>query len=50
MFRYNSVPLEESDDGRIAAAFAEPSQMMLLGEVSLLLGKRINESSLESPR
>jgi Type II secretion system (T2SS), protein E, N-terminal domain len=41
MFRYNVVPLEESDDGRIAAAFADPSQLMLLDEVSLLLGKRI---------
>jgi Type II secretion system (T2SS), protein E, N-terminal domain len=41
MFRYNFVPLEESDDGRIAAAFADPSQLMLLDEVSLLLGKRI---------
>ena len=41
MFRYNFVPLEETDDGRIAAAFADPSQLMLLDEVSLLLGKRI---------
>ena len=41
MFRYNSVPLEESDNGRIAAAFAEPGQLMLLDAVSLLLGKRI---------
>ena len=41
MFWYNFVPLEETDDGRIAAAFADPSQLMLLDEVSLLLGKRI---------
>jgi hypothetical protein len=41
MFRYDFVPLEESDDGRIAAAFAEPGQLMLLDAVSLLLGKRI---------
>jgi len=41
MFRYNFVPLEETADGRIAAAFADPSQLMLLDEVSLLLGKRI---------
>jgi type IV pilus assembly protein PilB len=41
MFRYNFVPLEETADGRIAAAFADPSQLMLIDEVSLLLGKRI---------
>jgi hypothetical protein len=41
MFRYNFVALEETADGRIAAAFADPSQLMLLDEVSLLLGKRI---------
>jgi hypothetical protein len=41
MFRYNFVPLEKTADGRIAAAFADPSQLMLLDEVSLRLGKRI---------
>jgi hypothetical protein len=41
MFRYNFVPLEETADGCIAAAFADPSQLMLIDEVSLLLGKRI---------
>jgi type IV pilus assembly protein PilB len=41
MFRYNFVPFEETADGRIAAAFADPSQLMLMDEVSLLLGKRI---------
>jgi hypothetical protein len=41
MFRYNFVPLEETADGRIAAAFADPSELMLLDEVSLLVGKRI---------
>lgn len=41
MFRYNFVPLEETADGRIAAAFADPSQLMLVDEVSSLLGKRI---------
>jgi type IV pilus assembly protein PilB len=41
MFRYNFVPLEETADGRIAAAFADPSQLMLIDEVSLLLGKPI---------
>jgi type IV pilus assembly protein PilB len=41
MFRHNFVPLEETDDGRIAAAFADPSQLMLIDEVSMLLGKRL---------
>ena len=41
MFRYNFVPLEETAGGRMVAAFADPSQLMLLDEVSLLLGKRI---------
>jgi hypothetical protein len=41
MFRYNFVPLEETADGRLAAAFADPSQLLLIDEVSLLLGKRI---------
>jgi type IV pilus assembly protein PilB len=41
MFRYNFLPIEETADGRLAAAFADPSQLMLIDEVSLLLGKRI---------
>jgi hypothetical protein len=41
MFRYNFVPLAEMQDGRIGVAVADPSQLMLLDEISLLLGKRI---------
>jgi type IV pilus assembly protein PilB len=41
MLRYNFVPLEEMQDGRIAIAVADPSQLMLFDEISLLLGKRI---------
>jgi len=41
MFRYNFVPLEETDDGRLAIAIADPSQLMMIDEISLLLGKRI---------
>jgi type IV pilus assembly protein PilB len=41
MFRYNFVPLEEGTDGRLAIAIADPSQLMMIDEISLLLGKRI---------
>src|ERR1051325_3714664 len=41
MFRYNFVPLEETRDGRLAIAIADPSQLMMIDEISLLLGKRI---------
>src|SRR5467141_2549402 len=41
MFRYNFVPLEESADGRLAIAIADPSQLMMIDEISLLLQKRI---------
>jgi type IV pilus assembly protein PilB len=41
MFRYDFVPLEEIDDGRLAIAIADPSQLMMIDEISLLLGKRI---------
>src|SRR5215470_12231391 len=41
MFRYNFVPLDESADGRLAIAIADPSQLMMIDEISLLLGKRI---------
>ncbi len=41
MFRYSFVPLEEMHDGRLAIAVADPSQLMLLDEISLLLGKRL---------
>jgi type IV pilus assembly protein PilB len=41
MFRYSFVPLEETADGRLAIAIADPSQLMMIDEISLLLGKRI---------
>src|ERR1700756_3179472 len=41
MFRYNFVPLEETQEGKLAIAIADPSQLMMIDEISLLLGKRI---------
>src|ERR1700731_56285 len=41
MFRYNFVPLDETEDGRLAIAIADPSQLMMIDEISLLLGKPI---------
>ena len=41
MFRYKFVPLEETRDGKLAIAIADPSQLMMIDEISLLLGKRI---------
>ena len=41
MFRYNFIPLEEMRDGKLAIAIANPSQLMMIDEISLLLGKRI---------
>jgi type IV pilus assembly protein PilB len=41
MFRYNFVPLEETTDGKLAIAIADPSQLMMIDEISLLLQKRI---------
>jgi type IV pilus assembly protein PilB len=41
MFRYNFIPLEETNDDRLAIAIADPSQLMMIDEISLLLGKRI---------
>ena len=41
MFRYAFVPLEETRDGKLAIAIADPSQLMMIDEISLLLGKRI---------
>ena len=40
MFRYNFVPLEERD-GNLVIAIADPSQLMMIDEVGLLLGKRL---------
>ena len=40
MFRYNFVPLEEKD-GSLAIAIADPSKLMMIDEIGLLLNKRI---------
>src|SRR6202167_5235052 len=40
MFRYNFVPLEAHDTTRVVA-IADPSQLRLTDELSLLLGKRL---------
>jgi len=41
MFRYNFVPLEDRSDGRLVVAIADPSQLMMIDEIGLLLGRRI---------
>src|SRR3954462_5231650 len=41
MFRYNFVPLEETQEGKLAIAIADPSQLMMIDEIGLLLNKRI---------
>jgi type IV pilus assembly protein PilB len=41
MFRYNFVPLEQTADGRLTVAIADPSRLMMIDELGLLLGKRI---------
>ncbi|MGB6134246.1 MAG: GspE/PulE family protein [Acidobacteriaceae bacterium] len=40
MFRYNFVPLEQQD-GRLVIAVSDPSKLMMLDEISGLLGQRI---------
>jgi type IV pilus assembly protein PilB len=40
MFRYNFVPLEQSE-GKLAIAVADPSKLMVIDEISGLLGARI---------
>src|SRR5450432_2506993 len=40
MFRYNFLPLEQRED-RLVIAVADPSQLMMLDEISGLLGQRI---------
>jgi type IV pilus assembly protein PilB len=41
MFRYNFVPLEETREGSVIVAVADPSQLMMMDEIQLHLGKRI---------
>src|SRR5215472_13616653 len=40
MFRYNFVPLEEND-GVLWIAIADPSKLMMIDEIGLLLNRRI---------
>src|SRR5260370_14337143 len=40
MFRYNFVPLEQQA-GRLAIAVSDPSKLMVLDEISGLLGQRL---------
>ncbi len=40
MFRYNFVPLEQAE-GRLAIAVSDPSKLMVLDEISGLLGTRL---------
>jgi type IV pilus assembly protein PilB len=40
MFRYNFVPLEQAD-GRLVIAVSDPSKLMVLDEISGLLGQRL---------
>ena len=40
MFRYNFVPLEQHE-GRLAIAVSDPSKLMVLDEISGLLGQRL---------
>src|SRR3974377_1502316 len=41
MFRYNFVPVEEEKDGVLVIAIADPSQLMMIDEIGLLLRRRI---------
>src|ERR1700748_1601948 len=40
MFRYNFVPLEQMED-RLVIAVSDPSRLMVLDEISGLLGQRV---------
>src|SRR6185312_2457482 len=40
MFRYNFVPLEATD-GALWIAIADPSKLMMIDEISLLLNRRV---------
>lgn len=41
MLRFNFLPLEETPDGRLAISLADPSELLLIDEISLLLGRRL---------
>ncbi len=41
IFRYNFVPLEETQDGKLAVAIADPRQLMMIDEIKFLLNREI---------
>jgi type IV pilus assembly protein PilB len=41
MFRFNFIPLRELEDGRLAIALSDPSQLSVIDEISLLLNRRV---------
>ena len=41
MFRYNFVPLEEHGD-ELTIAISDPSRLMMIDEIGLLLNKRVH--------
>jgi len=41
MFRYNFVPLEETQGGKLAIAIADPSQLLMIDEIESLLKRGI---------
>jgi len=41
MFRDNFIPLEELPDGRLAIAIADPSQLMTIDEIGVMLKRRV---------
>src|SRR5213079_3034049 len=49
MFRYNFVPLDETQDGRLAIAIADPSQLMMIDEIlkKTEQSKRVLEAASE---
>jgi hypothetical protein len=41
MYRYNFVPLEDMQNGKLAIAIADPSQLLMIDEIELLLRRSI---------
>src|SRR5215471_17879304 len=41
MFHYNFVPLEDTPEGWLVIAIADPSKLMMIDEIGLLLNRRI---------
>jgi type IV pilus assembly protein PilB len=41
IFRYNFVPLEETQDGKVAIAVADPGQLLVLDQIKLALNREI---------